>query len=263
MVVKMNAYEDFASVYDIFMEETPYEEWCDFLIEMMEEYGVSKSNAKTSDSLEEEKNLVVDLGCGTGTLTHLLAHKGYQMIGIDYSQEMLSIAMAKQQEKESVLFLHQDMRELDLYSTVGTVYSVCDSLNYILEEEDLLQVFLLVKKFLYPEGLFVFDFNTVYKYEKIIGDTIIAENRENCSFIWENYYHQEEKINEYDITFFVEESDGLYRKFSESHYQRGYTVGQMLELVEKAGLRVVKIMDEQTREGVTETSERVYIIAVK
>lgn len=97
------------------------------------------------------------------------------------------------------------MRELELYGTVGAVVSVCDSLNYLLEEEDIIQVFRLVNNYLYPGGVFLFDFNTVYKYEMVIGDSTIAENREDCSFIWENYYDAGSRMNEYDLTVFVKE----------------------------------------------------------
>ena len=153
------------------------------------------------------------------------------------------------------------MRELDLYSTVGTVISVCDSVNYILEEEELLQVFQLVNNYLYPGGVFIFDFNTAYKYREVIGNTTIAENREDCSFIWENYYDPEEEINEYDLTIFVQEEDDIFRRFTETHLQRGYTVEQMRALVEQAGLKVLEIKDSDTGEAAVETSERVYIVA--
>lgn len=153
------------------------------------------------------------------------------------------------------------MRELDLYSTVGTVISVCDSVNYILEEEELLQVFQLVNNYLYPGGVFIFDFNTAYKYREVIGNTTIAENREDCSFIWENYYDPEEEINEYDLTIFVQEEDDIFRRFTETHLQRGYTVEQMRALVEQAGLKILEIKDSDTGEAAAETSERVYIVA--
>ena len=181
---------------------------------------------------------------------------------VDNSEEMLGIAMEKKVESGSeILYLHQDMRELDLYSTVGTVISVCDSVNYILEEEELLQVFRLVNNYLYPGGIFIFDFNTDYKYREVIGNTTIAENREDCSFIWENYYDPEEEINEYDLTIFVQEEGDTFHRFTETHLQRGYTVGQMRTLVEQSGLKILEIMDSDTGEAVTETSERVYIVA--
>lgn len=266
----MEAYTDFASVYDTFMDETPYEEWAEFLHRLIEEYGISvptmhaERETATDEQkvLDSERNLVLDLGCGTGTLTELLARYGYDMIGVDLSQEMLNIAMDKKVKSGSnILYLCQDMRELDLYSTVGTVISVCDSVNYLLEEEDVVDTFRLINKFLYPGGVFIFDFNTLYKYEQVIGDTTIAENREDCSFIWDNYYHEEEHINEYDLTVFVKEESGLFRKFEENHYQRGYMLKEIKAFVERAGLEFVKALDAQTHGEPTDESERIYVIA--
>ena len=265
------SYTGFAQVYDRFMDDVPYDEWAHFLVSILEKYGSGRSAeglqavVKEQDvlsDLEVERNTVLDLGCGTGTLTEKLADAGYDMIGVDNSQEMLEIAMEKRQQSgKNILYLLQDMREFELYGTVGAVVSVCDSVNYILEEEDLLQVFSLVNNYLYPEGVFVFDFNTVYKYETVIGDTTIAENREECSFTWDNFYHEEEQINEYDLTIFVKEEGGLFRRFSETHYQRGYTPEQMKALVEEAGLRVVEMLDADTHGKVRPDSERVYVIA--
>ena len=134
-------YTDFARVYDELMDNTPYEMWCNRLDQLIASYGVSRPTRDAEGILDSERNLVVDLGCGTGTLTEMLYQKGYDCIGLDNSEEMLNIAMDKKAESGSeILYLHQDMRELDLYSTVGTVISVCDSVNYILEEEELLQV---------------------------------------------------------------------------------------------------------------------------
>lgn len=269
----MEAYTDFASVYDIFMDDTPYKEWADFLEELIETYGISKPVCPQRDDekeperaenvLESEKNLVLDLGCGTGTLTELLSQKGYDMIGVDNSQEMLNIALRKREETGSeILYLCQDMRELDLYSTIGTVISVCDSVNYLLDNEDVEDTFGLVNNYLYPGGLFIFDFNTLYKYETVIGDTTIAENREDCSFIWENYFHEEEAVNEYDLTIFAREKESpLFRRFTETHFQRGYTLAEMTGFVEKAGMEVVLTLDADTHSVPTETSERIYVIA--
>lgn len=268
----MEAYSDFAQVYDELMDETPYEEWADFLASLIEEYGISKPcrSVKAAELsgqqelLETERNLVLDLGCGTGTLTELLYRKGYDMIGIDHSEDMLNIAMAKKENSGSeILYLCQDMREIDLYSTVGTVISVCDSVNYLLEDADVEETFRLVNNYLYPEGIFIFDFNTVYKYQTVIGDATIAENREDCSFIWENYYHEKEHINEYDLTVFVKENGESFRRFFETHYQRGYTLNEMEKMVVKAGLTLVAAMDADTHGEPHDESERIYMIAKK
>lgn len=325
-------YTGFAEVYDELMDDVPYEEWAEFLIDTLREYGVGvgcsgrqrgakeadvlpqdagdiaaesglqrkgtestsketlqdgtenadagqvpddvkadvestgvseSRGAELTENLAEERNTVLDLGCGTGTLTELLYCAGFDMIGIDNSEEMLEIALQKREKNGSdILYLLQDMREFELYGTVGAACSVCDSLNYILEEEDMVKVFSLVNNYLYPGGIFVFDFNTVYKYEQVIGDDTIAENRDNCSFIWDNYYDEESRINEYDLTIFVRKPDTEYfRKFTETHYQKGYTLEQMKGFLEAAGLLFVKAFDADTRGEVREESERIYVIA--
>ncbi len=258
----MMIYQDFAGVYDELMDNTPYALWADRLELLIRKYGVSRPERDAEEVLDAERNLVVDLGCGTGTLTELMYRKGYDMIGVDASGSMLNIAMEKKEKSGSeILYLQQDMRELELYSTVGTIFSVCDSLNYILNEDELLEVFSLVNNYLFPGGIFIFDFNTDHKYRDIIGETTIAENREDCSFIWENFYDPEEEINEYDLTVFVRAEGDTFRRFTETHFQRGYTVEQMLALVGRAGMSVVEVLDADTGEAVTDRSQRVYVIA--
>lgn len=263
----MDMYASFAKVYDTFMDETPYGEWCGFIISLLERYGPQEAKQPEDVKLKQEKNTILDLGCGTGTLTQLLADKGYDMIGVDNSPEMLQIAMEKKEESGAdILYLLQDMREFELYGTVGAVVSVCDSLNYILNDEDMLTVFSLVNNYLYPKGLFIFDFNTVYKYETVIGDATIAENRDDCSFIWENYYNDKEEINEYDLTLFVKndsngQEDNLFYKFEETHYQRGYRLEQIKKLLNEAGLLFIDAFDADTKKAPTKQSERIFVAA--
>ena len=243
------AYGEFARVYDIFQDNVDYQAWAGWLKQQLFSYGI-------------QDGLVLDLGCGTGSMTELLAKQGYDMIGVDLSDSMLDIAMEKRaQSGHNILYLQQDMREFELYGTVRAVICLCDSLNYLLEEDDLLTTFKLVNNYLDPNGLFIFDFNTVYKYETVIGDSTIAENREDCSFIWENYYTAEDQINEYDLTIFVKQQKDLFRKFTETHLQRGYTLETMKRLVEQSGLIFVEALDADTHGSVTETSERIYVIA--
>lgn len=272
------SYTGFAEVYDELMDNVPYEEWAAFLVSVLKEYGVGSRCAlepgrgkaveegdEFTKNLAAERNTVLDLGCGTGTLTELLSRAGFDMIGVDNSEEMLEIAVRKREESGSdILYLLQDMREFELYGAVGAVCSVCDSLNYILEDDDMVKVFSLVDNYLYPGGIFVFDFNTVYKYKHVIGDATIAENRDDCSFIWENLYDEESRINEYDLTIFVKEgTEDHFRRFTETHYQRGYTLEQMKGFLEAAGLLYVKALDADTHGAVCAESERIYVIARK
>lgn len=242
----MDAYTSFAEVYDMFMDNVPYEEWSRYLTELLKEYRI-------------EEGVVCELGCGTGKMTRLLADAGYDMIGVDMSEDMLAIASMENPQR--ILYLCQDMRELELYGTVAAVVSVCDSMNYLLEEEDLLEVFQRVNEYLEPGGVFLFDLNTIYKYETLLGETTICENRPEGSFIWENYYDAEEQINEYDLTLFIQEKENLYRKFEETHYQRGYSLEKIRTLLEEAGMEFVTAYDACTKNPPREDSERIYIVA--
>lgn len=274
----MEAYSSFARVYDLFMDNVPYGEWAGYIMGLLEEYGI-------------RDGLVLDLGCGTGKLTRILSDSGYDMIGVDNSIEMLEIARsfsesvndrtsepaeecAKHRElegiedkeepsdmKNPILYLLQDMQEFELFGTVRAVVSICDSLNYILEEKELLQVFRLVNNYLDPSGIFIFDLNTVYKYKELLGETTIVENREEGSFIWDNYFEEETGVNEYDLTLFIREKENLYHKFEETHYQRAYSLETVKQLLKEAGMEFVAAYDAFTKEPVREESERICIIA--
>ena len=287
----MEAYTSFAYVYDTFMDNVPYGEWARHIREKLCEHGVTDG-------------IVLDLGCGTGTMTERLAGYGYDMIGVDNSEEMLELAMEKKTESGyDILYLLQDMRGFELYGTVRAVVSVCDSVNYITEPDELEEVFRLVNNYLDPKGIFLFDFNTVHKYRDVIGDSTIAEDRGVCSFIWDNRDYEKEQINEYDLTLFIaedfnpmenayvsertadsedallseegagdledtmfsEEEGGengsLYRRYTETHYQRGYTLAEIQELLERAGLVFIEAYDADTKETPNDTSERICVIA--
>ena len=243
----MEAYTSFAAVYDRFMDNVPYEEWTGYLQGLLAEYGV-------------EDGLVLDLGCGTGNVTEALASRGYDMIGVDNSEDMLQIAMDKRGRSGlDILYLLQDMREFELYGTVAAVVSICDSMNYLTAYEDLVHTLSLVDNYLDPGGIFIFDLNTLYKYRDVIGDRTIAESREDCCFIWDNVYDEQDRINEYALTLFIREEKGLYRRFEETHYQRAYTLKEIRQAVEEAGMELAAVYDAFTREAPKKDSERVYV----
>ena len=291
----MGAYESFARVYDLFMDNVPYEEWGSYLTGLLREYGICSGT-------------VAELGCGTGKMTRLLAAAGYDMIGVDNSEEMLEIAREAEYEEDAwsaaeawdeadetdaleeyaelgepdepeesdepdepdepdelpnggILYLLEDMRELELYGSVRAVVSVCDSMNYILEEADLREVFSRVHEYLEEDGVFIFDLNTVYKYRDLLGETTIAENREEGSFIWENYFDEESAVNEYDLTLYIREDGESYRRFEEVHYQRAYDLKTIDRLLADAGMELTAAYDAFTKEPVRDDSERIYVVA--
>lgn len=244
---RMEAYGSFAKVYDLFMDNVPYERWGEHLQSLLKQYGVGQG-------------LVAELGCGTGRMTRILAGAGYDMIGIDNSCEMLEEAYGA--GADGILYLNQDMRSFELYGTVAAVISVCDSMNYITEEQDLLQVFALANNYLDPGGIFLFDMNTPFKYRQILADNVFAENRPEGSFIWENYFDEGTGINEYDLTLYIRDGeDDRYGRFEETHFQRAYEPRLVRELLEKAGLEFVGMLDADTMKEPEADAQRIYFIA--
>ena len=245
----MDAYTSFASVYDLFMDNVPYEEWCAFLCKILAQHGITDGR-------------VLDLGCGTGKMTRLMSEQGYDMTGIDNAAEMLQIA-AMEPGEVPILYLLQDMQDLELDGCVRAVYSVCDCVNYVLDEEELQQAFSRVHEYLEEDGVFIFDVNTSYKYTKLLAENTFAESRDEGSFIWDNYYDEEERINEYDLTLFIPEGDELYRRYTETHYQRNYETETLLKLLKNAGFIDICVYDDYTDAPLCETSERAVFVAKK
>lgn len=274
----MNAYEVFASVYDELMDNIPYDDWCAYIIEILQKYRVTDG-------------LVCELGCGTGEVTERLADAGYDMIGIDNSYEMLEVANEKKFDTghESILYLMQDMRKFELFGTVNAIVCVCDSINYLTELSDITHVFRLANNYLEARGIFVCDFKTRHYFKDVVADSTIAEDREDVSFIWDNYYDDEKNINELTLSLFLPEIDEitecnsdynssdnsdslaegnpkdeetpLYRKYQEFHYQRGLTIDDMKKCVKDSGMELVALYDAFTWEPATDKSERVYVVA--
>lgn len=241
----MEAYGGFAQVYDMFMDNVDYHQWCSYAITLLHQYGM-------------QDGTLVEIGCGTGTGTMLFAKAGYDMIGIDISQEMLEIAESKK-ESEDIVYVLQDATELELPFPVPAMVSIGDSMNYITDYGDFMQVLKKVRQFLEPDGIFVFDLKT-RKYFSDIGETTIAEDREECSFIWENYFDEETNINEYYLSVFVRGEDGRYDKYEEEHFQRGYTLDEVKKAVETAGLKMERIYEAFSEREGSEENDRVYVV---
>ncbi len=243
----MEAYTGFAQVYDKFMDNIDYSAWCEYLIAILKDYNV-------------DEGIILDLGCGTGNVTQILSKAGYDMIGVDNSYDMLNVAMEKRGNDESILYLLQDMRSFELYGTVAAVVSICDSMNYITEYRDLVQVFKLVNNYLDPGGIFIFDLKTKSSYEKI-GESVIAEDRDECSFIWDNHFDTDENINEYQLSLFVKGDDDRYDKFTEWHYQRAYSLEEIKAALGEAGLEFVTAYNAFTKQKAEEDNDRIYVVA--
>lgn len=217
----MNSYTDFAYVYDRLIGQD-YEKWADYIEALFQRAGV-------------KPKFVLDLGCGTGSITNILAGRGYDMIGVDSSCDMLSVAREKASAKGlDVLYLCQDIREFELYGTVDAIICTLDVLNYITNPKELSKVFALVKNYLNPGGVFIFDLNTEYKLAEILGNNTFVNDENGVFYVWENEYS--EKISRQYLTFFSEGENGLYTRFDETHIQRAYSMDEILDFLGKNGL---------------------------
>ena len=242
----MEAYTGFASVYDMYMDNIPYDDWANNIETLFKKYDMPMET-------------VCDLGCGTGQMTRRLKAKGYDMIGIDISYDMLMEAMTAE-DSQGILYLCQDMREFELYGTVGAVVSVCDSINYLTNQSDLLTVMKLVNNYLDPKGLFIFDVKTEHYFKKL-GTNTIAENREEGSFIWENDYNEDTQDNYYFLTIYEENEEGTFDRYEEEHLQHAFSIEEIKAAIIESGLQFLEVLDVNTMSTPTEDSDRLYFIA--
>ena len=245
----MEQYTNFAKVYDLFMDNVPYDKWVERIRDILHKENIFDG-------------LICDLGCGTGAITERLANIGYDMIGIDNSYDMLDIAMEKKYASgNDILYLCQDMREFELYGTVRAIVSGCDGLNYIQDLSGLEEVFSLVNNYLDPGGLFIFDMNTVYKYQNILGENTFSEVRDQAAFIWENTYDNNKRINEYDLNLFIKLENDIYKRFEERHVQRAYTFDEIVSAINSSNMQLEKYLDADTYGDLRENTERILFIA--
>ncbi|MBO4281019.1 MAG: class I SAM-dependent methyltransferase [Lachnospiraceae bacterium] len=248
----MDAYTGFAEIYDRCMDNIPYDEWADRTRRLLRSYGI-------------ENGIVCELGCGTGEMTGRLSAMGYDMIGIDNSEDMLMIAREKLYERPEgsgpdILYLLQDMREFELYGTVSACISVCDSMNYLLTKEDLLRVFKLVNNYLDRGGIFLFDMKTEACFAAL-GDETRVEQYRDATIIWENSYRKRKKQNCYRLTMFLKDRGNLFEKEEEIHVQQAYSVDTVKELLTEAGMEFLDAIDADTWLPADAQSERILFAA--
>ncbi len=247
------SYGDFAYLYDRLMEDVPYDDWLTFVDVKLKQQN---RNVKTS---------ILDLACGTGELTVRLAQAGYEVIGIDLSEDMLAVANAKAQEKGMhIPFYHQDMTNLEGLPLFDVIIIFCDSLNYLQAEEDIIKTFKHVYKFLKEDGLFLFDVHSVYKISEIFGNQTFAVSDEDISYIWNCFPGDELYSVEHELSFFVKNEDtSMYERFNEVHYQRTFPIDFYEKCLKETGFHLVEINADFKIEEVKEDSERIFFTAKK
>lgn len=246
----ISIYGDFAYYYDRFMTDINYGKWADYIIEIFKRNKLGPE-------------LITDLGCGTGSFCIEMARRGYEMIGIDLSAEMLSCARQKALEAGAdILFLNQDMTSFELYGTVDAITCLMDSVNYVTYKNDLKRLFKLVANYLNPGGLFVFDINSPYKFENILSDNVFCETDPEASYIWQNSYDKANKLCRFDLVFFVREGE-LYKRFDEVHYERSYTIGELTGMLADAHLTLCCVYGELSFRKPWEKCQRFFFVCKK
>lgn len=223
----MKPYTVFAKFYDTIMEGIPYYEWADYLEGLFPIYGAKGKR-------------ILDLACGTGSVSRIFASRGYQVIGLDRSSAMLSMAEKKRRDEGNPLYVLGDLRSFSLEKQVNIAISTHDSLNYILNEEDLFSVFSSVYMALYPKGLFIFDVNTIEGLKRMGSETHLKEGPGFYCF-WKDTFHEANHLWQVDLTFFVKKGDGTYYKEKETHLERAYPLSLMQRLLERAGFFVAAV----------------------
>ena len=251
------SYGAISTIYDKINSHVDYKAWADFFEECFEKY------------LSCRPELVLDLACGTGSMTLELAERGYDMIGIDGSSDMLNVAFDRKFDlelKNDVLFLLQDMREFELYGTVGAITCCLDSLNYLTGDGELEKVVSLAHNYLDPDGLFLFDVNTPHKFEKIYAKNSYVYDAEDCggdSFcIWQNYYDESTKICDFSLTVFEKNEDSdSYSRRDELQCERCYSREEITHALQNNGFEIIGFYSDYKFTPANEINERWYVVA--
>ncbi|MBR2650208.1 MAG: class I SAM-dependent methyltransferase [Clostridia bacterium] len=244
-------YGNLAPFYDKFNKDIDYSAWADFIERLI-----------AQNYTEGKPELVLDLACGTGSMTLELASRGYDMTGVDYSPEMLDEARSRAEKRGlDVLWLCQDMREFELYGTVDVTVCCLDSINHLTSSRDLGKCLSLVHNYLIPNGLFIFDINGRYKFENVYSDLTYACEDGGAVCIWQNYYNKNNGMCDFYITLFSECEDGRYERSDEVQREKMYTLRMIRSALAKNSFEFIGAYSDFDKTPATDDSERIYIVA--
>lgn len=245
----MSGYGEFAEVYDLLTENVPYDEIAEYYNNIIKKFGTSG-------------DLLLDMGCGTGSLTIRLAEKGYDVIASDASPMMLTIASAKECSG-SIQYICQSMTETDLYGAVDIAVSTLDSINHLDSAEDIQQCFERTAANMNKDGLFLFDVNTIYKHREILGSNTFVYDVDGVYCVWQNEYRKEDNSVRIELDLFYENEDGSYDRGYESFAEIAVEHEQLSQMLEKAGFEVLDVYEYLTLEQPKNDSEKLMFVARK
>lgn len=242
----MSGYGDFSAFYDLLMTDVDYAARADYLLGLFARHGC-------------KPRTVLDLACGSGNLSAELQARGIDLIGVDGSPAMLM--RAREKLGADVLLLAQDMRELDLYGTVDAAVCTLDSLNHLCNTADLAEVFRRTRLFVEPQGLFIFDLNTVYKHREVLGDHTFVAEQDNVLCVWRNHYLARTHEVDMLLDFFAETEDGTYERYQDTVRERAYTERTVRDLLAKNGWETLAVYADMSEEAPAPDCERVVFVA--
>ncbi|MGI6280135.1 MAG: class I SAM-dependent DNA methyltransferase [Acutalibacteraceae bacterium] len=246
----MSSYRHFAAVYDRLMRDVDYNARTDYLLRLFKEFGAVPT-------------LLLDLACGSGGFSNLFSKKGIEVIGVDMSEEMLSVARQNSYDMGTdVLYLCQSAEKLDLYGTVDGAICCLDSLNHITDKEKLLAAVERVALFLEKDCLFIFDVNTEYKHREILADNTFVIDEDDLYCVWQNRFIPQKLTTEITLDFFVK-TGKFYTRSGERFFERAYTPAELDEILKTAGFKIEAVYDDMTENPPHDTSQRVVYVCRK
>ena len=245
----MEAYGNFAAVYDRLMDDFDYPAWADYYLRLVRRAGVEPKN-------------ICDCACGTGSLSVEFARIGLKVTGVDLSQDMLELAAQKARKNGVMIpFVCQDMCRLQLPRKVDALICGCDGVNYLTTDARVLAFFRAAHAQIKPGGVLAFDVSSQHKLCRVMGDSFFGEERDEVAYLWQNKL--ENDIVTMDLTFFVQASDGLYRRFSETHRQRAHTVENLSALLVQAGFANVQVYGDRSFDAPRSDEMRIHFTAIR
>lgn len=248
----MNGYGDFAFFYDDLTQNVEYEKRSEYIFSLLTENGIGKG-------------ILLDLACGTGSLSFLLEKKGFDVIGVDASEEMLSVAQEKKMEKGSdIIFLLQKMEDLDLFGTIDACVCTLDSINHLKGEKEVKAAFRKVSLFMNDGGIFIFDVNTPYKHKEVLGNNTFIYDTDEAYCVWQNTYNEKDRsVNICLDIFDYDKDEDIYIRTGEEFTEKCYELSDLKKWAEEVRFEVMGIYEEMTKNEVTDKTERAVFILKK